>query len=244
MNVIAAMTLTRRMFVTCPVDEEKAHGHATHAARLPAQIVMLIYPDAHLLDISGPMSLFAAANDFAGFKAYEVSLAALAAGPGRTRRPACRCWRHAPDRRAFICRGRHLAGRGRHRRRCHALQERKADGLAAAGRRRIAGAWPRSAAAPCCWRKPGLLDGRRAVTHWVRCDHLARDYPQCHRGARTPSSSATANSIPLPGSARAWIWRWRSLRKIWGLPSSRDLRPRIRPLYAAGAVARRSSARP
>src|SRR5262245_28775687 len=53
---------------------------AIQRRKAPREIVMFIYPDAHLLDISGPMALFAAANDFAGYRAYEVSLAAASLG--------------------------------------------------------------------------------------------------------------------------------------------------------------------
>lgn len=37
---------------------------------------------------------------------------------------------------------------------------------------------PPFAAEPCCWRKPGLLDGRRATTHWRLLDTLQAEFPQ------------------------------------------------------------------
>ena len=52
--------------------------------RVPRAIRMFVFPDAHLLDISGPMSLFASANELAGYHAYDVALIARQAGPTRS----------------------------------------------------------------------------------------------------------------------------------------------------------------
>ncbi len=146
----------------------------SHRRKAPREIVMFIYPDAHLLDISGPMALFAAANDFAGYRAYEVSLAAASLGNVQTSAGISL----AATRRI----GRVIAG---------------IDTLLVAGgigvdaqlaAPRVIGWLQRQA--PHCRRvasvcsgalllaKAGLLDGRRATTHWVRCDQLAADYPQ------------------------------------------------------------------
>jgi transcriptional regulator GlxA family with amidase domain len=138
------------------------------------QIVMLIYPDAHLLDISGPMSLFAAANDFAGFKAYEVSLAAPAAGMVKT---SSGLQMLATRRIGGVLPG------------IDTLLVAGGIGVDAMLAERKVINWLRRQA-PHCRRvasvcsgalllaEAGLLDGRSAVTHWVRCEHLARDYPQ------------------------------------------------------------------
>ncbi|MBK8159724.1 MAG: DJ-1/PfpI family protein [Rhodospirillaceae bacterium] len=144
------------------------------ARRRPArQIVMLIYPNAHLLDVAGPMSLFAAANDFAGFVAYEVSLAALEPGLIATSAGL----KLLATRRA----GPVVTG-------VDTLLVSGGIGVDAAMRERKLVGWLRRQA-PHCRRvasvcsgalllaETGLLQGRRAVTHWERCDRLAADYP-------------------------------------------------------------------
>ena len=35
----------------------------------------------------------------------------------------------------------------------------------------------RSAPAPSCWPRPGLLDGKRVATHWASCARLAERFP-------------------------------------------------------------------
>jgi transcriptional regulator GlxA family with amidase domain len=147
----------------------------TPSRRRPTRrIVMFIYPDAHLLDISGPMSLFAAANDFAGYRAYEVSLAAHRPGPVRT-----------------------SAGIGIEATRRIGPVLKNLDTLLVAGGIGVDRAaadrsvlrWLRAQAknsrrvASVCsgallLAATGLLDGRRAVTHWERCRQLAADYPK------------------------------------------------------------------
>ena len=46
--------------------------------------------------------------------------------------------------------------------------------------------------------RAGLLDGRRATTHWNACAALARHYPSV-RSSRTRSSSVTATCTPRQG---------------------------------------------
>ena len=57
-------------------------------------------------------------------------------------------------------------------------------------------AWPACARARSCWPPPGLLEGRRATTHWAGCALLARAPPGASRWTRTRSSSATAACTP------------------------------------------------
>ncbi len=152
-----------------------APSHASsHARRAPRRIVMFIYPDAHLLDISGPMSLFAAANDFAKHTAYEVALAAKEPGLVATSAGLSLL---AEMRIGTVREG------------IDTLLVAGGKGVDAQMRDRKVVQWLR-AQAPHCRRvasvcsgalllaEAGLLDGRRAVTHWERCDRLARDYPK------------------------------------------------------------------
>ncbi|WP_374380484.1 GlxA family transcriptional regulator [Dongia sp.] len=138
------------------------------------RIAMFIYPDAHLLDISGPMSLFAATNEFLQQPAYEVAL--LAAKPGPVRTSA----------------GIDLVATGR-----IGPVRRDIDTLLVAGGKGVDAqlddprvlAWLRRQA-PSCRRvasvcsgalllaKAGLLDGRRAATHWVRCEQMEARFPK------------------------------------------------------------------
>lgn len=49
----------------------------------------------------------------------------------------------------------------------------------------------------------GLLDGRRAATHWLFSDVLARRHPGCRWTPRS-STSTRATCSPAPDAARAW----------------------------------------
>jgi transcriptional regulator GlxA family with amidase domain len=147
---------------------------APQRRKAPREIVMFVYKDAHLLDISGPMALFAAANDFAGYRAYDVSLAAANLGSVTTSAGiAVLATRKI---------GRVIAG-------IDTLLVAGGIGVDAQIKERRVLAWLQRQV-PQCRRiasvcsgalllaKAGLLDRRRATTHWVRCDQLAADYPQ------------------------------------------------------------------
>jgi transcriptional regulator GlxA family with amidase domain len=147
---------------------------ALQRRKAPREIVMFVYPDAHLLDISGPMALFAAANDFAGYPAYRVSLAAAGRGNVVTSSGiALLATRHI---------GRVMTG-------IDTLLVAGGIGIDAQLQERRVIAWLQRQVTHCrrvasvcsgalLLAKAGLLDGRRATTHWVRCDQLAADYPQ------------------------------------------------------------------
>src|SRR4029453_6904249 len=47
----------------------------------PHRILLLAFPNGQLLDIAGPLQMFAGANDALSRKMYGVEIAALQAGP-------------------------------------------------------------------------------------------------------------------------------------------------------------------
>ncbi len=140
---------------------------------------MLIFPHAHLVDIAGPMALFASAarrlaadGRFSG-TAYELILVAERAGPVVTS-----CGLEIVATAGFKS---HLAG-------IDTLLVAGGNGVYTAVSDRPMIAWLRRAArkarrvASTCsgallLAEAGLLDGRRATTHWSDCARLAAGYP-------------------------------------------------------------------
>lgn len=138
------------------------------------RIRMLVFPGAHLLDISGPLSLFAAANDFAGYPAYDVGLIARRTGAV------------ASSGGLQLVATQSTAGIDRN---IDTLLIAGGEGIDAVLRERAIVAWLQQQARQCrrvasvcsgalLLAEAGLLDNRRATTHWQRCQRLAVDYPR------------------------------------------------------------------
>jgi transcriptional regulator GlxA family with amidase domain len=137
------------------------------------RVIVVAYPAVQALDVVGPVEVFGAANRISGRDHYEVSVAARADGPVVTTSGLAL---HA-DRRIGAVRG-HL----------DTLVVAGGDGTADALRdralidviRRLA-ARTRRITSVCSGAfllaEAGLLDGRRATTHWSVCDVLAQLYP-------------------------------------------------------------------
>lgn len=141
--------------------------------RVPRIIRMFVFPDAHLLDIAGPMSLFASANELAGYRAYDVALIAQQAGPVRS------------SAGIELMAG---SGIGDKLARIDTLLVSGGKGVDALLLNRKVIAWLRRQAARArrvasvcsgalLLAEAGLLTGRRAVTHWDRCDAMAERFP-------------------------------------------------------------------
>jgi transcriptional regulator GlxA family with amidase domain len=140
----------------------------------PRTIVILALPGVQLLDVAGPLDVFAEANLQAGHEAYALLVAAAEPGPIRSSSGV----RLMPDR--IIDRGFEdnidtllIAG-------CPNAADMPADGAVIDWLRRrtsrtrrfgsvCSGAFFLAAA--------GLLDGRRVTTHWAVADRLAEKFP-------------------------------------------------------------------
>jgi transcriptional regulator GlxA family with amidase domain len=142
----------------------------------PKVIEVLAFPSVQLLDVAGPVQVFATANELVaaagGFAPYVTHLVAEAgptvtasAGIGLVAAPLPRA--DAPLDTLILAGGQGV----------QAAAEDPA--LVAWVRRRAPGA--RRVASVCTGAfllgAAGLLDGRRAVTHWAFCCELARRFP-------------------------------------------------------------------
>ncbi|KWF33048.1 GlxA family transcriptional regulator [Burkholderia pseudomultivorans] len=143
---------------------------------VPRSILVLAFPRAQLLDVSGPLQVFASVNELAQQRGqpapYAPRVVSADAGPVET------------SSGLVVMAGSLRAG------------ARRADTVIVAGGKGVHAAsqdprvlrWVRQQAgqarriASVCTgafvlAEAGLLDGRRAVTHWTRCDELAARYP-------------------------------------------------------------------
>jgi transcriptional regulator GlxA family with amidase domain len=141
--------------------------------REPRSVVLAVFPGLQGLDLIGPLEVFADANEELGRTAYELTVAAASAGEVRTSSGLGL----TADRRLAEVAGpldtlMVVGGNG--------TAEALGDDTFVAEVRRLAldarrvtsvcsGAFVLAAA--------GLLDGRRATTHWRVCDLLARTFP-------------------------------------------------------------------
>ncbi|PZU25679.1 MAG: AraC family transcriptional regulator [Shinella sp.] len=140
------------------------------------RIEILVFPDAQLLDATGPAQVFASANEFtrraANEPLYEIALVAEETEVTCNSGITLRCGPLADDPTvidtAIVAGGR---------------------GVNAACTRPVLIEWVRDRAsrvrrmASVCsgaflLAEAGLLNGRRAVTHWHRCDEFTEQYPQ------------------------------------------------------------------
>jgi len=137
------------------------------------RIVAVVFPDVQSLDVTGPTEVFSIAQRL-GHARYEIELVASSAAPVR----ASSGLRLVPDRALSACRGP-----------IDTLVVAGGLGTSAARRDERLIAWLRDAAgrsrrvASVCTgafllAKAGLLDGRRATTHWDSCAALRRNHPE------------------------------------------------------------------
>ncbi|MFJ4195191.1 GlxA family transcriptional regulator [Pseudomonas sp. NPDC089534] len=142
---------------------------------MPKSIHVLAFADVQVLDVTGPLQVFASANDVARHRGLPVPYApsVVASGGGAVRSSAGLALLAEP------------------------LPQAPSDTLIIAGGWGIYPAaedlplveWVRTHAATCrrvasvctgafLLAASGWLDGRRVVTHWTRCEQLARQHPK------------------------------------------------------------------
>ena len=136
----------------------------------PHRLFLLAYEGCQLLDVSGPASVFGAANEASGCKVYDLRIVSPDGGPIlsncgvalQTRRIGGK-----PDTLLVAGGSRGLkAAMARNDLRrwlCRVTPETKRFGSVCTGAFVLAAA--------------GLLDGKRVATHWASCDRLARRFP-------------------------------------------------------------------
>jgi transcriptional regulator GlxA family with amidase domain len=144
----------------------------------PRNILMLAFPGAQLLDIAGPLQMFAGANDALGHWAYRLQIAAPAAGPFATSSGV-----HLVADVSFtevtarkLARTHTLIASGGNEGVRIALEQQTLAGIVA----NAVGQVPRIASV-CSGAfflaAAGVLDGRRATTHWSSVEALKRFRP-------------------------------------------------------------------
>jgi len=140
-------------------------------------IAILVYPGVQALDAVGPLEVFAAANQIAlpnlGGAAYDIELVGLGAGTVDTQsgyalvaRRSYRQLRRPPD--TLLVAGGIGSRVVRTDRRLQGWLRRMARHV-----RRLCSVCTGS----LVLAEAGLLDGRRATTHWSACAHLAERHP-------------------------------------------------------------------
>ena len=137
-------------------------------------VAILVDPGVRLLDISGPLDVFAEANVQAGRKEYKLTLVSAAAGDicgssGVRLRPDLLVADHKQERFDTLL----VAGAP------HAA-DREPDPVAVEWLQRVAPATRRYGSVSSgafLLAAAGLLDGKRVATHWAVAERLARDYP-------------------------------------------------------------------
>ncbi len=158
-------------------------------------IQFLIIPQVNMLDLSGPLRVFATANELLACAgqapAYEVGVIAaqapLQSSEGLALHPLPLPEVRSPCDTLLV-----IGGHGVENACREGSLPRWIEQKAAATRRMVSicnGAFLLAAA--------GLLDGRRAVTHWSRCEALARCFPR----VRVEPDSIFINDGPIWTSA-------------------------------------------
>jgi transcriptional regulator GlxA family with amidase domain len=146
---------------------------ASASASQQRHIVVLVYPDVMAMDVCGPMEAFAMANSLANRGLYRLSITAATTDPVSTSLGFCIVPNYAladlegPIDTLLVAGGYGHVAASRDRALTDWLRE-----AAPRARRHgsiCTGAFPLAAS--------GLLDGKRATTHWALAASFTRDFP-------------------------------------------------------------------
>jgi len=140
-------------------------------------ILVVAFPDVQLLDVSGPLQVFASANELAVQKGlaepYTPQVVAAEAGPVTSSSGLALLTRSMRSVKGHVDTLIVPGGRGV----CAAAADARLTRWI-----RKQSSRSRRLASVCSGAfllaEAGLLDGRRVVTHWARCDELANRYPR------------------------------------------------------------------
>jgi transcriptional regulator GlxA family with amidase domain len=140
---------------------------------MAARVVFVIYPDFQMLDLTGPHEVFAMANRMGPAALYDLEVVApvggfttATSGIGVEARAIDRC--RGPIDTLVICGGQGMMTEVANKRLIGWI------GRAASRARRVCSVCTGS----FLLAEAGLLEGRRATTHWSVCDQLAKVYEQ------------------------------------------------------------------
>jgi transcriptional regulator GlxA family with amidase domain len=139
----------------------------------PRRVAFVAFPGVQILDVTGPMEVFSTASRFLDTAGYRAELVSTQGGPVRS---SCGLEMatspivdvHGPLDTLVVAGGQDM-------------DEPSDDQLLVEHLQRLAGE-ARRVASVCSGAfllaAAGLLDGRRATTHWAECDDLAQRYPE------------------------------------------------------------------
>ncbi|MFG2878931.1 GlxA family transcriptional regulator [Streptomyces sp. NPDC048337] len=135
-------------------------------------VLVVLYDGVQSLDVTGPVEVFAGAARFPGVSGYEIRTVSLGGAPVRTNSGLTlmpdgdlESARPGAGTTLLVPGGRYTAD----------FEPRLVDWLRAhgGGAERLVSV----CTGGLLLAEAGLLDGRRATTHWNACERMARDYP-------------------------------------------------------------------